>query len=184
MQSGSFARLSGFIDGHWAGDIPTRTPRSGYMIQLNGGLVGWSSFKQCCVSASSTDNEYESLAECIKKIQYLHSIFRELREQMRLRQPMKKTSPLTHGLQKPVSKISMWVCATMLVAKCYEEGSWDEYCPATEMIADMLAKPTRRESFSWLRNMMSSMASFQFAQNNWEWSKCWHPASEWRHNII
>lgn len=41
-----------------------------------------------------------------------------------------------------------------------------EYCPSTEMIADMLRKPLLLQKFFPLRKLMPSMTYFPFAENN------------------
>lgn len=49
-RSGKSMMLSAICNSSWAGDIMTRKSTGGYMTQLDGRLVAWSSFIQRCVA--------------------------------------------------------------------------------------------------------------------------------------
>ena len=46
--------LTGYSDAYWASDIDSRRSTSGYVFQIKGSTVSWSSKRQSCVSRSST----------------------------------------------------------------------------------------------------------------------------------
>ncbi|KAF2890195.1 hypothetical protein ILUMI_15978, partial [Ignelater luminosus] len=59
-------------DADWGGDQEDRKSNAAYMFFYRDGLIRWSSRKQTCVSLSSTEAEYISLAEaCQEAIPWL-----------------------------------------------------------------------------------------------------------------
>ncbi|XP_062698389.1 uncharacterized protein LOC134284103 [Aedes albopictus] len=69
--------LTVYVDADWAGDANDRKSTSGYMLQLNGGSIFWSSKKQTCVSLSSTEAEYIALAVCCQEVQWILRILED-----------------------------------------------------------------------------------------------------------
>ena len=67
-------RLVGFSDADWGGCIESRKSTSGYVFQICGGAVGWSSRKQTVVATSSCEAEYIALCEACKEASWLRSI--------------------------------------------------------------------------------------------------------------
>ncbi|XP_055604438.1 uncharacterized protein LOC129752693 [Uranotaenia lowii] len=57
--------IIGFADADWdwGNDVDTRHSTSGYLFQIFGNTVAWTSRKQTTVSLSSTEAEYESLSQ-------------------------------------------------------------------------------------------------------------------------
>lgn len=70
--------LVGFVDADWAGDKNDRKSTSGYVFQVFGNTVSWSSRKQPTVSMSSTEAEYVALANGICEGKWLRSLLIEL----------------------------------------------------------------------------------------------------------
>jgi len=60
--------LIGFADADWGGCVINRRSFSGYVFVLSGAAISWKSQKQRTVSLSSTEAEYVSLSEPLKKL--------------------------------------------------------------------------------------------------------------------
>nr|P0CV72.1 RecName: Full=Secreted RxLR effector protein 161; Flags: Precursor [Plasmopara viticola] len=65
------AKLVGYSDADWAGDVESRRSTSGYLFKLNGGCVSWRSKKQRTVALSSTEDEYMALSEATQEAVWL-----------------------------------------------------------------------------------------------------------------
>ena len=57
-----------YCDLDWAGDINNQKSTTGYVIMLNGTVVGWKSTKQSGVSVSMVGAEYYTLATMIMEV--------------------------------------------------------------------------------------------------------------------
>ena len=66
--------LVGFSDADWGGCLESRKSTSGYVFQICGGAVSWSSRKQTVVATSSCEAEYIALCEACKEASWLRSI--------------------------------------------------------------------------------------------------------------
>jgi hypothetical protein len=58
-------------DSDWSGDKDDRKSIGGYMLFVNGILVGWRSKKPKVVSLSSSKAEFYALAEAVKEIPFI-----------------------------------------------------------------------------------------------------------------
>ena len=74
------AKLLGYSDADWAGDIESRRSTSGYVFMLNNGCVSWRSKKQRSVALSSTEAEYMALSEATQEAVWLKVFLCELGE--------------------------------------------------------------------------------------------------------
>lgn len=64
--SGS-AKLEGYCDSDWTGDVPTRNSTGGYVFKLGEGPFSWKVKLQSVVAASSVEAEYISKAQEIRE---------------------------------------------------------------------------------------------------------------------
>ena len=71
---GVTAHLAGFADADYAADTDTRRSRSGWIWQIGGAPISWSSTMQKCVSLSTAEAEYISLTEAIKEFLWLKQL--------------------------------------------------------------------------------------------------------------
>ncbi|CEG49080.1 gag-pol polyprotein [Plasmopara halstedii] len=74
------AKLLGYSDADWAGDIESRRSTSGYVFTLNNGCISWRSKKQQSVALSSTEAEYMALSEATQEAVWLKVFLCELGE--------------------------------------------------------------------------------------------------------
>ena len=67
----------GWVDSHWAADLDSRRPHTGYILILSGGAVSWKSRRQDCVSLSTSEAEYVAASQCGQEVVYLREILRD-----------------------------------------------------------------------------------------------------------
>src|SRR5215472_2286271 len=58
--------LIGFSDSDWASDPDTRRSTTGYVFQIEGGIIAWASTKQRTVALSSVEAEYMAITEATR----------------------------------------------------------------------------------------------------------------------
>jgi hypothetical protein len=75
---GGTTEIIGFSDADWGAGVDDWHSVSGYLFQINGGLVSWSSKKQHIVTLSSTEAEYITLTHTSKEVVWLRSLLGEI----------------------------------------------------------------------------------------------------------
>lgn len=70
--------LVGYADADWANDVNDRKSITGYVIQVFGSAVSWTSKKQSTVSLSSTEAEYIALCHAACEIVWLQQFLIEI----------------------------------------------------------------------------------------------------------
>ena len=152
---GGASKCIGFSDADWAGDINDRKSTSGYVFMLSGGAVSWSSKKQKCVALSTAEAEYVALSSAAQESIWLRQLITELGsppeeptlifEDNQSAIAMTK-NPQFHGRAKHID------IKHHFIREQVSQGNVKlEYCPTTEMTADILTKGLSRESFDKLR---------------------------------
>ena len=68
----------GYSDADWAGIQNDRKSTSGYCFSLGSGCIAWCSNKQTCLSLSTAEAEYVSLAGACQEAVYLRKLLDEL----------------------------------------------------------------------------------------------------------
>jgi len=71
--------LTGFVDADWANKLSDQSLTSGYVYQLVGGAISWSSKKQSSIALSSMEAEYITGAHAAKEAIWLRQLLAELR---------------------------------------------------------------------------------------------------------
>jgi hypothetical protein len=75
---GSTTEIIGFSDADWGIGVDDWHSVSGYLFQINGGPVSWSSKKQHVIALSSTEAEYITLTHALKEVVWLRSLLGEI----------------------------------------------------------------------------------------------------------
>jgi hypothetical protein len=75
---GGTTEIVGFSDADWGTGVNDRHSVSGYLFQINGGPVSWSSKKQHVITLSSTEAEYIVLTHASKEAVWLRSLLGEI----------------------------------------------------------------------------------------------------------
>ena len=70
--------LLGWTDSSWACDIDDSKSTSGYLVQLNGAAVSWSSQKQPTVAKSTCEAEYMGQSDAGSEIVWLRGLLEDL----------------------------------------------------------------------------------------------------------
>lgn len=70
--------LHAFSDSDWAGNRDDYTSTGAYIVYLGGNPVVWSSKKQKTVARSSTEAEYQCVADTAVELQWIMSMLKEL----------------------------------------------------------------------------------------------------------
>ena len=136
----------GFSDADWAEDTNDRKSTSGYVFMLSGGAVSWSSKKQKCVALSTAEAEYIVLSSAAQESVWLRQLITELGsspemptiifEDNQSTIAMTK-NPQFHGRAKHIEIKHHFIREQVSNGKVQLE-----YCPTTEMTADILTKGT------------------------------------------
>ena len=71
-------RIEYFLDAEWAGSKENKRSTSGYYVFVGGNLVSWKSKKQSVVSRSSTESEYQAMAQSVCKIMRIRQLLMEV----------------------------------------------------------------------------------------------------------
>lgn len=82
-------KIEVFSDADWASDLDDRHSYSGMVIFLAGNAIIWKSNKQKSISTSTMEAEYVALANAVKEIISLETMFSEIRESTNINGPCK-----------------------------------------------------------------------------------------------
>ena len=146
-----------YSDADWAGDINDRRSTSGYLFQISGGAVTWSSKKQSCVALSTAEAEYVALSSAAQEAVWMRQLTTELQN------PPETPTIIYEDNQSAISmtKNQQFHGKGKHIAIKYHfiqdqvsNGTIKiVYCPTKEMVADMFTKGLSREQFCKLRSM-------------------------------
>ncbi len=149
--------IIGYTDADWAGDLDDRKSTSGYLFMLCDGAVSWKSQKQRCVALSTAEAEYVAMSAAVQESVWLHQLISELTDSSLGINPVliyednqaaiaMAKNPQFHGRAKHIEIKHHFICDQIArgIIKL-------EYCPTSQMIADILTKGLSRDSFSELR---------------------------------
>lgn len=136
--------LVGYADADWGANQADRKSNSGFLFKIFGATICWVSRKQTCVSLSSTEAEYISLAEACQEAIWLKQLLQDFNIQeteiliyednqscIKLLQNEKSSNRSKHIDTKYHFIRDLFVKKIISV----------EYCPTENMIADVLTKP-------------------------------------------
>jgi len=70
--------IVGWTDSDWAGDVDSRHSVGGFVFDIAGGYVSWSSKKQVSVATSSIEAEYVALANVTKEAVWLQTLLKKV----------------------------------------------------------------------------------------------------------
>lgn len=149
----------GFSDSDWAGDVKDRKSTGGYVFQMCGGAVTWSSRKQTVVATSSCEGEYIALCAACKEASWLIRIVGSLLSSIGEVKSVKIFSDSQSAMKlsenNGINRRNKYIDITYhYVRDVVSKGIVNlEYVPTTEMTADMLTKPIARVKLEKLRGL-------------------------------
>jgi hypothetical protein len=136
--------LEGWVDADWAGCQETRRSTTGWIIELNGSPIVWSSRRQATVSASTVEAEYIAITEAGREIMWL----RELLETLGYSQPITTLRCDNQGAIALTKKPSSHPRTKHIAIRHHQIREWAEqgmiqleYVGTKSQKADILTKP-------------------------------------------
>ncbi|GKB14226.1 hypothetical protein Tco_0848149 [Tanacetum coccineum] len=70
--------LEGYSDASWINNIENSSSTSGWVFLLGGGAISWASKKQTCITSSTMEYEFVSLAAAGKEAKWLRNLIYEI----------------------------------------------------------------------------------------------------------
>lgn len=153
------ARVKGYADSDWGGNTIDRKSYTGYIFFLGECVISWESKKQATVALSSTEAEYMAMSNASKEaiylkrlldeigIRYCDSILLNIDNQGAIKLAM---NPVYHNRTK---HIDIKYHHIREVVRNKEVTL--NYCPTTEMIADILTKNLPKSKHLNFVNLMN-----------------------------
>ena len=146
----------GYSDADWGGDNDDHRSTSGYIFQIGGTAISWSSRKQSSVALSAAEAEYMALSSATQEAVWLRQLYTDL-----FKDPIRPTvvyednqacismaeNPKFHGRAKHINLKYHYIREQ--IGKSIELV----YCPTNEMVADVLTKGLSQEKFLKLRSL-------------------------------
>lgn len=135
--------MVGYADSDWGEDRIDRKSIGGYVFQMHGSTISWSSKKQTCVALSSTEAEFIALSETCKETLWIRRLLKDFN------QPVDDATIIYEDNQgclklserESFSGRSKHIDIRTHFMKDYKGEIKCVYCPTENMIADMLTKP-------------------------------------------
>jgi len=146
-----------YSDSDWGGCTLNRKSTSGYVFLMAGGAVSWKSKKQGCVAQSSSEAEYMALSAAVKEAIWLSNL-------VGFSSAATEPSPILINVdnQGSIKMAKNDASGTRtkhidiqyhFVRDSLAEGLFSiDYCPTSEMAADLLTKPLARTLLEKFKN--------------------------------
>jgi hypothetical protein len=153
--SDSGADLIGWTDSDWAQDVDTRRSVGGFVFDVAGGSVSWSSKKQPTVALSTVEAEYMAASNATKEAIWLRTLLGDLGftqvEATTIHADNQgcialSRNPVSHSRAKHID------IRHHFIRERVENNEVDlKFCSKKNMIADIFTKPLPRDSFKKFR---------------------------------
>ena len=141
------ATLHGYVDSDWAGDLSYWKSTSGFIGMMCGAPVSWFSTKQEVVAKSTSEAEYISLCAGVTEIIWLRSLISGIIPFCRTMDPtivkIDNQGGLALAKNESVNRRTKHIDVRYHFTReaIVNKKVALEYCPTTEMLADMMTKP-------------------------------------------
>ena len=154
--------LYGFSDADWAGDADSRQSSSGGVFKVANSTVSWCSKKQATVAKSTTEAEYVALSQATQEAIYLRKLLPDLGCKADSPTVLKEDNqgaivlprnPKFHNRTKHID-----VAFHFIRERIASNEVKDAYCPANDMLADIMTKGLARDRFQKLKNLLNIYA--------------------------
>ena len=151
-------QLIGYSDADYAGDLDDRHSTTGNLFLISNGPVSWFSKKQQIVTLSTAEAEYVALSAATQEAMWIRRLLSDFH--VPLDRPTViledhqgaiclAKNPVTRSRSKHIDIRYHYIRETL------SEGAINlQYCPTSEMIADILTKPLPKGRFELLRDSM------------------------------
>ncbi|CAI6374264.1 unnamed protein product [Macrosiphum euphorbiae] len=151
--------LRGFVDADFANDINDRKSTSGYLFQIYGSTVCWSTRKQSTVAISSTEAEYLALASAIQEAMWLKGLLVEMcvigaDEQIVLYEDNQSCIKIAEEPRKHQRLKHLDTKYNFINESIANNEIKLEYVPSENQLADILTKPLSASTFMRLKKLI------------------------------
>lgn len=150
--------MSAFCDADWAGDLDERKSTSGYVLMLSNAAVSWKSKKQTVIALSTAEAEYVALSTATQEVSWMRKLLDDLGENSDAPTTIHEdnqsamaiaTNPVNHNRTKHID------IKYHYIRQAVQENMVKlQYCPTSDMVADVLTKPVYTETFKRLRDRL------------------------------
>lgn len=143
--------LVGYSDADWASSVDDRRSTSGYCFSLtkSGPLISWKSRKQPTVALSSCEAEYVALASAVQESLYLRQLMKDIDKKghydsVLLFEDNQGTIALANNPVNRQRSKHIDIKYHFIRSEVHRGRISLEYCPTTEMLADLMTKPATK----------------------------------------
>jgi hypothetical protein len=136
--------FQGYCDADYAGDLDTRRSTTGYVFTLHGGAVSWSSRLQPTVAVSTAEAEYMSAASAVKEALWLTKLLRVFGLKVQPVELLSDNQAAIKLIKHPIASMRskhIDVQHHFVRERAARGEVVFDYCPTSEMVADILTKP-------------------------------------------
>jgi hypothetical protein len=150
--------IEAYSDADWGGDHNDRKSTTGFIILINGSVVGWTSKKQATVALSTAEAEYMAISATVQEVKWISQLLMELEFPMKL--PIKlfsdnqaaisiSTNDINHSRTKHIDIRHHYIRDAIKNKEV--ELSWVD---TNNQVADILTKPLAISQFDTLRSKL------------------------------
>ena len=140
----------------------SRKSTTGYIYQLDGNTITWSSKRQPTVALSTTEAEYMAINAAVCEGKWLRTFLKELGFPQQVITIHEDNQGCIALIKNPVQhhRTKHIDIRHHFIREQVELGHFSiEYCPTEEMIADIMTKPIAGPQFKTLRNLLGLVDS-------------------------
>ena len=155
--------MIGYSDADWASSTDDRRSITGYCFSLTktGPLISWKSRKQRTVALSSCEAEYKALAATVQEGLHLAQLLNDVDETCQ-HETVKifgnkqgaialAKNPINHQRSKHIDVRYHFIRTEVSSGRVVIE-----FCPMTEMVADLMTKPATKSKLTVFRSFIFS----------------------------
>jgi len=150
-QGRDYVDIVGWTDSDWAGNVDSRHSVGGFVFDVAGGCISWSSKKQVSVATSSMEAEYVASANATKETVWLRTLLKKAgypQSQATIMHADNQDAialaqnPTSHSRAKYID-----ICFHF-IRECIKRNEIKlQYISTHQMVADILTKALPREAF-------------------------------------
>jgi len=151
---GTATGLTGYSDADYAADTETRRSTTGYLCNMHGAAISWTSKRQASVALSTTEAEYVAGAMAAREAVWLRRLLSDLtgnEEPVAMRVDNQSALALMHNDVSSQRTKHIDVAFHFMREKVAAKVIDATYVPTGDMVADMLTKALPIAAFTACR---------------------------------